>query len=36
MIQLFGHYSGTVHANDGETIHLDELIGFAEEHHARW
>jgi hypothetical protein len=34
--QMFGFYSGTVQADDGERIHLDELIGFAEEHHARW
>jgi hypothetical protein len=34
--QMFGHYSGTVKTDDGETIHLDGLIGFAEEHHARW
>jgi hypothetical protein len=34
--QLFGRYSGKVRADDGEIIHLDGLIGFAEEHHARW
>ena len=34
--QMFGYYSGTVHADGGETIRLDHLIGFAEEHHARW
>jgi hypothetical protein len=34
--QMFGYYSGTVHADGGETIRLDNLIGFAEEHHARW
>lgn len=34
--QMFGHYGGTVRTDDGEQIRLDGLIGFAEEHHARW
>ena len=34
--QMFGRYRGTVIADDGEVIHLDGLIGWAEEHHARW
>jgi len=34
--QMFGHYSGSVIADDGETIRLEGLVGFAEEHHARW
>ncbi len=34
--QLFGRYRGTVVADDGEVIHLDGLIGWAEEHAARW
>lgn len=34
--QMFGHYRGTVQADDGEIIHVDGLSGFAEEHHARW
>ncbi|MFH1634316.1 MAG: DUF2804 family protein, partial [Chloroflexota bacterium] len=34
--QMFGRYSGRVTADDGEEILLDGLIGFAEEHHARW
>jgi hypothetical protein len=34
--QMFGRYAGTVKTADGETIHLKSLIGFAEEHHARW
>ncbi|MBN2501930.1 MAG: DUF2804 domain-containing protein [Anaerolineales bacterium] len=34
--QMFGRYSGKVVADDGEEIILDGLIGFAEEHHARW
>jgi len=34
--QMFGHYRGTLRADDGEILQLDDLIGFAEEHHARW
>lgn len=34
--QLFGRYSGKVVTDDGEEIRLNNLIGFAEEHHARW
>ncbi len=34
--QMFGHYHGTVVTDDGETIRLQGLTGFAEEHHARW
>ena len=34
--QLFGHYDGTVKIDSGEVITVDNLIGFAEEHHARW
>jgi hypothetical protein len=34
--QMFGRYRGTVVADDGEVIRLDGLIGWAEEHHARW
>ncbi len=34
--QMFGRYRGTVNADDGEVIRLDGLIGWAEEHHARW
>jgi len=34
--QMFGHYSGEVVSDEGETIHLDGLTGFAEEHQARW
>jgi len=34
--QMFGRYHGTVRADDSEIIHVDGLIGFAEEHHARW
>lgn len=34
--QLFGHYRGTAVTDDGEEIHITGLVGFAEEHHARW
>jgi hypothetical protein len=34
--QMFGRYSGTVIADDGESVALDGLIGFAEEQRARW
>jgi len=34
--QMFGRYSGAITADDGELITLTDLIGFAEEHHARW
>lgn len=34
--QMFGRYQGVVRLDDGETIAIDGLIGFAEEHHARW
>lgn len=34
--QMFGRYAGKVVADDGEEIHIDGLIGFAEQHYARW
>jgi hypothetical protein len=34
--QLFGKYSGTVVTDDGIPVQINDLIGFAEEHHARW
>lgn len=34
--QMFGHSRGRVVADDGEVIPVSDLIGFAEEHHARW
>ncbi|CAG0941058.1 hypothetical protein ANRL1_00365 [Anaerolineae bacterium] len=34
--QMFGRYRGAVTTDDGEVIRLDGLIGWAEEHHARW
>ncbi len=34
--QMFGRYHGTVRTDQGETVRLEGLVGFAEEHHARW
>lgn len=34
--QMFGRYNGTVLTDEGEQITIQDLIGFAEEHHARW
>lgn len=34
--QMFGRYNGRVVTDEGETIEIKELIGWAEEHHARW
>ena len=34
--QLFGRYNGKIVTDNGQQIQLDDLIGFAEEHHARW
>lgn len=34
--QMFGCYDGTAVADNGETIQIKNLIGFAEEHHACW
>ncbi|MBN1657458.1 MAG: DUF2804 domain-containing protein [Anaerolineae bacterium] len=34
--QMFGRYQGRVKADDGKEIAVTGLVGFAEEHHARW
>lgn len=34
--QMFGHYNGSVTTEQGEVIPIKDLIGFAEEHHAKW
>jgi len=34
--QMFGRYNGVVMADDGEVVTIKDLVGFAEEHHARW
>jgi len=34
--QMFGRYNGRVTLDDGTPLEIRDLIGFAEEHHARW
>ncbi len=34
--QMFGKYNGTFITGQGETIVIQDLNGFAEEHHAKW
>ncbi len=34
--QMFGRYAGQVVLDDGERLEIKDLIGFAEEHRARW
>jgi len=34
--QMFGRYAGTAVADTGEKLQIRDLVGFAEEHHARW
>ena len=34
--QMFGRYNGRVMLDGGETLGIHDLIGFAEEHQARW
>ena len=34
--QMFGRYSGMMVADDGEKIEVNDMIGWAEEHQARW
>lgn len=34
--QMFGRYNGQAVSDEGETIQIENLIGFAEEHRARW
>lgn len=34
--QMFGRYNGRVILDDGAPLEIKDLIGFAEEHHARW
>jgi hypothetical protein len=33
---MFGRYSGRVRLDDGDELVISDLIGFAEEHKARW
>jgi hypothetical protein len=34
--QMFGRYNGHVIAEEGDVILVNDLIGFAEEHRAKW
>lgn len=34
--QMFGSYSGQVVTDEGSVVRLDGLVGFAEEHNAKW
>jgi hypothetical protein len=34
--QMFGRYAGRVQLESGEELAVTDLVGFAEEHHARW
>lgn len=34
--QMFGRYQGQVTSDEGEEIPIQDLVGFAEEHQARW
>ena len=34
--QIFGRYNGHVILDDGTKLEIKDLIGFAEEHHAKW
>ena len=34
--QVFGRYSGTAMTDDGQSVHLRDVTGFVEVHHARW
>jgi hypothetical protein len=33
---MFGRYSGSFVLDDGSQLEVRDLIGFAEEHHAKW
>jgi hypothetical protein len=34
--QVFGRYSGAVVAESGEKLEIDGLVGWVEQHRARW
>jgi hypothetical protein len=34
--QMFGRYSGTVLTDNGISVNINNLVGFAEEHQAHW
>jgi hypothetical protein len=34
--QMIGRFKGTLKPDQGEPIQVEEAIGWAEDHHARW
>ncbi|KUK46292.1 MAG: hypothetical protein XD73_0833 [Anaerolinea thermophila] len=34
--QMFGHYNGFFITDEGKKVAIKDLVGFAEDHHARW
>lgn len=34
--QIFGRYTGWIQTDQGEKLDIHDLVGFAEDHHARW
>lgn len=34
--QMIGHFNGTVKSDSGEIYQIEDAIGWAEDHHARW
>jgi len=34
--QMFGHYSGSAVLDNGQAVKIEKLVGWAEEHHAKW
>ena len=34
--QMFGHYEGIITTSDGATINVHNLLGWAEDHTAKW
>ena len=35
-VQLFGHYNGIVTTAEGEHLAIGDLVGWVEDHKARW
>ena len=34
--QMFGYYNGSIITDQGETVKLERVAGFAEDHYAKW
>jgi len=34
--QMFGHFNGRLKCQSGETVQIENAIGWAEDHHAKW